>query len=389
MRARADVAPMSPNATLKRSRLPAARARCLGIAHALITVALTNACHAPGARAVPVGRMRRAYVDSARTDWDGRGPRPLATTIWYPAAAGSPETDWQVDVFQFGRGARDAAFVDGTRRPIILLSHGTGGTAAQLSWLAEPLAAAGFVVAGVNHHGNTAAEDRYRPAGFALPWERARDLSVLLDRLVADSVIGPHLDTARVGAAGFSLGGYTVLALAGARLPFTDWRRGCARTPAAPGCALPPEAPFTLADVDVLARTDAPFRASVARNAAPTRDARVRAVYAMAPGLVSALDTTSLRAIAVPLRVVLGASDTQVQPGPTAAVLARFSPGAVVETWPGVVHYAFLAPCTWRGRLFVRALCGDGSADRVGVHERAAREAVAFFRQQLAAAPGR
>jgi hypothetical protein len=87
--------------------------------------------------------------------------------------------------------------------------------------------------------------------------------------------------------------------------------------------------------------------------------------------------------VAVPLRVVLGSSDTQALPGPTAMWLARYAPGAVVETRSGVVHYAFLAPCTWRGRLFVRALCADGGTDRAEVHASVARDAVRFFRQHL------
>jgi predicted dienelactone hydrolase len=354
------------------------------------TLALAVACSVtPSRRSTPVGRLQRRYADSARTDWDGRGPRPLVATIWYPAAAGSEEAEWQGGVFRFGHSARDAAFADAARRPLIVLSHGTGGSAAQLSWLAEALAAHGFVVAGVNHHGNTAAEDRYWPAGFVLPWERARDLSVLIDRLAADSVVGPHVDTTRLGAAGFSLGGYSVLALAGARLSFRDWRHRCAARPDAPGCALPPEATFTLGDVDSLARTDAPFRAGVARGEQPTYDPRVQAVYAMAPALVSALDTASLAAIRLPVRVVLGGADTQVPPGPTAVALARVLPGAGVETRAGVAHYSFLAPCTWRGRLFVRALCADGGAARVALHDSVALDVVRFFTQQLRpASPG-
>lgn len=346
---------------------------------------LASACDVSRGRPVPVGRALRAYTDSTRTDWSGRGPRPLAATVWYPAAKGSRESDWRIGVFNFGSGALDAPFADGVRRPLVLLSHGTGGSAAQLSWLAEGLVAGGFIVAAVNHHGNTAAEERYMPHGFVLPWERARDLSVLLDRLARDAAIGPHLDTTRVGAAGFSLGGYTVLALAGARYPFADWRRRCAAMPAAPGCVLPPEAPFTLLALDSLARTDGPFQASLARGELPTLDARIRAVFAMAPALVPALDTASLQAIQVPVRVVLGSADAQVPPGPTAAVLVRFIPGAVVETLPGVVHYAFLAPCTLRGRLFVRALCADGSTDRGVLHDTVVHQAVEFFRQRLVA----
>ena len=51
--------------------------------------------------------------------------------------------------------------------------------------------------------------------GFTLGWERAVDLSKVLDGMLADPEFGPRIDPHRVGAAGFSYGGYTVLELAG------------------------------------------------------------------------------------------------------------------------------------------------------------------------------
>jgi predicted dienelactone hydrolase len=357
-----------------RSRLPALA----------LTLVVAAGCAAPRSRAVTVGRLHRSYTDPARRDWTDQGPRPLEATVWYPAARGSPEVEWKAGAFRLGRGAPRAPFADTARRPLIVLSHGTGGSAAQLSWLAEELVAAGYVVAGVDHHGNTATEERYRPQGFVLPWERARDLSVLIDRLFADSAVGPHIDTTRVGAAGFSLGGYSVLALAGAHLNFVEWQQQCAATPDIPACVLPPEASFTRADLDSIARTDSQFRASVARGRQPTRDGRIGAVFAMAPALVPVLDSASLAAIRVPLLVVMGEEDTQVVPGPTRAILTRFVPGVTVELLPGVGHYAFLAPCAWRGRVTMPGLCADGGRARVATHQRVAADAVRFFGTWLA-----
>lgn len=90
----------------------------------------------------------------------------------------------------------------------VLLSHGTGGCALDLSWLAEPLASAGLRVIGVDHHGNS-HRGGYHAEAFARWWDRPLDLSVVLDHF-ADG--GP------VGVAGFSLGGYTAAAVLGARI---------------------------------------------------------------------------------------------------------------------------------------------------------------------------
>lgn len=349
-----------------------------------LSVALVAGCADSDPRETKVGRAHRAFVDADRLDWDGKAPRPLATTIWYAAAPGSAETEWRAGPFRFGRNALDAGFRDDVRRPLLLLSHGTGGSGAQLSWLAEALVDAGFVVAAVNHHGNTAAEPGYRAPGFVLPGERVRDLATVIDRLASDPVLGPRIDPARIGAAGFSLGGYTVLAATGAlALDFAGWRARCAPRPQHPGCRLPPEADFTLAEVEALLAEDAQFRVAMERGRAAVEVPAIRAVYAMAPALVSLADARG--ALEVPVRVVLAQHDAQVPHDETEAFLRGLSAQVEVRTLPDAGHYAFLSPCTLRGRWVVAALCRDaGGLDRRAVHREIARDAAAFFTQHLA-----
>lgn len=344
---------------------------------------LAAACADLTVREHPVGRVTRQYVDSTRSAWDGRTGRPIATQVWYPARAGSVQTVWETEVFRFGSNAVGAPFADDAPRPLILLSHGTGGSAAQLSWLAESLARQGYIVAGVDHHGNTAAEAEYRLGGFILPGERARDLSAVIGFLMADSLIGARIDTSRIGATGFSLGGFTVLATVGAHLPFDVWQRSCAATPELPWCALPPEAPFTASEIATLRRRDAAFRAAESRSEQSVRDPRIKAAFAMAPALLPAVDTLSLRAIAVPVRVILGELDDQVPAEITAGILGAHLRGAQVERLPGVSHYAFLAECTARGHEFVPALCASGDVNRAELHRRVGDEVVAFFEERL------
>ena len=160
--------------------------------------------------------------DDNRSDWDDVSPRPVAWSCWYPVTeeaadavrrcgdedAGSP--------FVRAETARDAALSDAFAEwPLVLLSHGTGGSAGSLSWLADRLVRCGHVCIGVNHHGNTATEP-YRAEGFLCWWERALDLSFVLDRLDEIPRLKGRVDRGRVGVVGFSLGGHTALALAGA-----------------------------------------------------------------------------------------------------------------------------------------------------------------------------
>src|SRR5262249_10834776 len=118
-----------------------------------------------------VGLRTVPYVDTTRSNWQRTAPRPLLTDIWYPAAPDANETAVYVGppeytLFVAGNAARDADMASAAARfPLIALSHGTGGTALGLGWLASALAARGYIVAGVNHHGNSAVE-AYAVEGF-------------------------------------------------------------------------------------------------------------------------------------------------------------------------------------------------------------------------------
>lgn len=169
----------------------------------------------------------------------------------------------------------------------------------------------------------------------------------------------------------------------GAHLPFDVWQRSCAATPELPWCALPPEAPFTASEIATLRRRDAAFRAAESRSEQSVRDPRIKAAFAMAPALLPAVDTLSLRAIAVPVRVILGELDDQVPAEITAGILGAHLRGAQVERLPGVSHYAFLAECTARGHEFVPALCASGDVNRAELHRRVGDEVVAFFEERL------
>src|SRR5580704_15320886 len=98
-----------------------------------------------------------------------------------PQWVGPPLMSW----FGAGSAAPDAAPAGGPRRPLVLLSHGTGGTASGLAWLGSALAARGFVVAAIDHPGNNALED-YTVEGFSLWWLRAVDLSAVIDAMLGD-----------------------------------------------------------------------------------------------------------------------------------------------------------------------------------------------------------
>src|SRR5215471_6058370 len=209
-----------------------------------------------------VGMAFRSYTPKEPYNWRGAKTHALPTTIWYPAADSAVEQPLQVpglNIFVLGSVARNADLaVTPLKFPLILLSHGTGGTALSLAWFGTALAAHGYIVAGVNHPGNNAAEP-YTVEGFSTWWERARDLREVIDALLNDSTFGSRIDTSRVGAAGFSLGGYTMIEIAGGITDPATFIDFCASPKADGICTSPPEFPTLIEDFKKLAKENPEF----------------------------------------------------------------------------------------------------------------------------------
>jgi len=141
--------------------------------------------------------------------------RPLHVVLWYPTNdAGSLATVGDNAVFYGVEAVKDAA-PERDAHPLVLLSHGLGGSWRNLSWLAGELAHQGYVVAAPDHPGTT-TRDR-DPQKAARLWERPHDLSRVIDALLADHTLAGGIAANRIAAIGHSLGGWTVAESAGAR----------------------------------------------------------------------------------------------------------------------------------------------------------------------------
>lgn len=120
--------------------------------------------------------------------------------------------------------------------PIIVISHGVAEDRTTYGYLAEHLASYGFAVASLEHIGGDANRFRQYFSGLAPApkatelLERPRDVSFLLDELQRQAQTDATLrqiDVKQAGLVGHSLGGYTVLTLAGAQLDFDLIKRSC------------------------------------------------------------------------------------------------------------------------------------------------------------------
>jgi len=330
-----------------------------------------------------VGETTRQFPGNADTNWREAATHALVTVIWYPAGAAANERPQLLgDLFNAGTWAENAQMAaEPAKFPLILLSHGTGGSALQFGWLGPVLAAHGFIIAAVNHPGNNATED-YTPAGFTLWWERAKDIFTVLDRMLADPQFGPRIDAKRIGAGGFSLGGYTMMELAGATTNLVSFRNGCA-TPMNL-CDGPPEFPDLPARVQQAMKTDPSIQASLSHSSDSYRELRIRAVFAVAPAIAVALNPKSVSQISVPVELVVGSKDPIAPPAENAQYLAKLIPGAKLTILPGASHYTFLDDCTEAGRAKLPQLCAtESAAERRGYHERVAQMGLVFFEKNL------
>lgn len=183
--------------------------------------------------------------------------RPLPTTIWYPALnpEGLPEEviydqgvadliPAELEHFQMndmpGRALRDATpnTEDGPY-PLVVWSHGHGGTRFYGSHLMEHLASVGFVVIAPCHTGNASrttwtSTDLLMEQTAASAILRSQDIAATIDfaeELNADGMLAGIIDLERVGVIGYSFGGITALKAGGAQIDMNFYRDYCDRHP--------------------------------------------------------------------------------------------------------------------------------------------------------------
>jgi len=168
-------------------------------------------------------------------------PGGVLTAIWYPTL--QAETTFQYPNGFASPMAPNAAVADCGRYPLVVFSHGFGGCGTQSTFFTEALARAGYIVAAPDHKDSQCKIDR--PGHMSLigllrnseepflrpkKWtddtyrDRYHDMETVIDSMLKDPQFARSIDSSRIGAAGHSLGGYTVMGLAGARSSWKDDR---------------------------------------------------------------------------------------------------------------------------------------------------------------------
>jgi predicted dienelactone hydrolase len=213
-----------------------------------------------------------------------------------------------------------------------------------------------------------------------LYWERAKDLTAVLDKLLADPVFGASIDRERIGAAGFSLGGYTVISLAGGVFSPQEFAAFCRSPQRDFTCQPQPEFPDAPRLIEDLTKTDAIVQEALRHAGDSFRDQRIKRVFAIAPALGGGFTKAGLSKIKIPVRIVIGQADKVAPLATNAQRYATLIKEATLTVLPGEIgHYTFLAECTPHGKAVVD-ICRDAdSVDRAMVHRQVAQLAFEFF----------
>ncbi|MBX3484158.1 hypothetical protein [Phenylobacterium sp.] len=347
-----------------------------------ILLALLASLWATAACAYPVGERQVQATNPTAALRDAQHRDALRVTVWYPANDLANEQDIVIGppgapLFYVGEAAPDAGFADERRRPVILFSHGFGGTARMMGWFGTVMASQGYIVIAVDHPGNNGMEPM-TVAGATLFWERPGDLAAALARVRADPELGRRLDMAKVGVAGFSAGGFTSLVAAGARVDVARFKAFCKDRPDDGVCKPQKELPTLTMDAAVAFLESPEAKPAVDRAAGDLGLPEVRAAFAIAPAIVQALDPRSLQGLRMPVAIVLGDGDDVAPPNTNGSYAARLIPGARLKVLPGVGHYDFLSRCTPAGDAVVKDLC-PVNAPRSGTHRAAIEQALMLF----------
>jgi len=183
----------------------------------------------------------------------------IASVGLWGCTGGRPAPDWEAHAEQRTQAlaasvglpgpqvyeARDLEWADPTRQravpvrlylprdaagpvPLVIFSHGIGGSREGYSYIGKHLAAQGMIALHVQHVGSD------RSLWFGNPVQmvgrlqqaaqeeeaihRVQDMRFALDRVLADPSLAPRIDARRIAAAGHSYGANTTMLLAGARV---------------------------------------------------------------------------------------------------------------------------------------------------------------------------
>ncbi len=244
----------------------------------------------------------------------------IRCAVWYPTTARESTT---IEGVRLLRVARDAMPARG-RFPLVVVSHGTGGSLADHHGTAEHLARSGHVVLAITHPGDN-EEDLSGVLGPEQFLGRCRHLSRAVDHVLGTHKYASIVDADRIAGLGCGVGAYTLLVLAGAE---PDFRR-LATAPELAGAG------------DAQPHWEA-LVARVPGEIEIPADERLRALILLGPTYSYLFDETALAGISMPTLLYDRLADEDTEP----SVLSKsLTPDPERHSVVTALEKPFVAPC--------------------------------------------
>lgn len=288
--------------------------------------------------------------------------KPLEIGIWYPSQA-TPKS------MSMGPTTMSVAFngpVEGRALPLVVMSHGTGGSFLGHYDTAIALADAGYVVAAVTHTGDNYADQ----SRSVFIMDRPKQMSRVIDHILSSWDGRATIDSARIGMFGFSAGGFTTLVSIGGLADFSKVGPMCREHPEDFACQL-------------IAKTG---QAGIALpDSSLAQDHRIKAAVVAAPALGFTFSPDELKNVKIPVQLWRAENDV-ILPHPRYAEAVRRAlpkiPDYHVVHKAG--HFDFLAPCSVALANIAPVICkSDPGFDRVAFHQTFNTSVVDFFGKNL------
>ena len=292
------------------------------------------------------------------------GHAPIAADIWYPTSA---KPRFVLLGLTGERVAVDAAVL-GEALPLIVFSHGTGGSGMSHADTALALAANGYVVVAPTHTGDNFQDD----SDVGKPdWllNRSRHLRRAIDMALGNWRDRRHIDPSRIGVFGFSAGATTALVTIGGQPDLRKIWSQCTVHPEFVCQLMPPKGLGSLQSY---------------RNVQPQQweaDSRVRAAVIVAPGLGFTFAPSGLSKVRASVQLWAGSADQTVPFATNTGLIRTLLPQRPsVNMVRGAAHYSFLTPCL----IGPPSICGDNRGfNRAAFHQRFNESVIQFFAANL------
>ncbi len=295
------------------------------------------------------------------------GGKPILVGIWYPTEARTAPQPLGI----FSQSVALNGKISGRKLPVILVSHGAGGSLSSHYDTDLYLVNAGFVVVALTHTGDNDMDQSYVGNRKDLT-DRPRQVEVVLDWVLSSWDDQSNLAKDKVGMLGFSLGAFTALVLAGGQPELQRMAGFCQTKPDAPECELIKSTHGDQLDPNI-------------ENALWVHDTRIKAAVVAAPASSFLFGPGDLDNVHIPIELWEAGSDDLSPNLWNSDILRKELPnlrGAHIIS--NADHFVFLAPCSPALSLKVPYICDDlNGVNRSAVHRDFNSSVAKFFSTEL------